>query len=75
MPTTVEHGFNKRKIRSTNNLERLKREGKPITMFHLNDGTKVAGSVISHDKDKIKLDTGDGIIFIPKSDIQMRKEL
>jgi len=56
-------------------LERLRREGKIITMLHLKDGSMIAGSIISQDEGEMKFDTADGIIIIPKNDIIRRAPL
>jgi chromosome condensin MukBEF MukE localization factor len=56
-------------------LERLRREGKIITMFHMRDGSRVAGSILSQDKAIIELDTGDGIIKIIKNEIIRRVKI
>ncbi len=56
-------------------LERLMREGKYITMFHMRDGSRVAGSIISQNETAIKLDTGDGIIKVLKKEIIRREKI
>ncbi len=56
-------------------LERLKREGKNITMFYLKNGSKIAGSIISQDGKEVRIDTGVGFITIPKSDITRRESM
>jgi hypothetical protein len=56
-------------------LERLRRQGKFITMFHMRDGSRVAGSILSQNESAIKLDTGDGIIKISKKEIIRRQKI
>ncbi len=53
-------------------LQRLKRMGKPITMIHLNDSSKIAGHVVAITKDKIHLDTGSQVIVIPRRKVIRR---
>jgi hypothetical protein len=55
-----------------NPLDKLRRQGKPLTMLHLRDGSQIAGSVVSSTDDAIKIDTGDGIIDVPIKDILRR---
>ena len=56
-------------------LSRLKKDGKILTKFYMNDGSRIIGSIISQNRKSIKLDTGDGQISIPKEDIKRRKFL
>ena len=56
-------------------LDRLRKEGKVLTMLHMKDGSRIAGSIISQDEREIRFDTADGIITIPKSEIIRRSHL
>ncbi len=56
-------------------LERLRKQGKFISMFHMSDGTRIAGSIVSQTGRTISLDTGDGIIRISKKEIVRRKKI
>ncbi len=56
-------------------LDRLRRQGKPISMLHLRSGEKIGGSVVGRRGDKIVVDTGDGVIRIPANAIIKRDEI
>ncbi|HNV47965.1 MAG TPA: FecR family protein [Spirochaetota bacterium] len=56
-------------------LDRLRKLGKRITMFHMKDGSKIAGNVVSQDALNITIDTGDGIITIGKNDFRRREDI
>ncbi len=56
-------------------LERLRKQGRFISMFHMSDGSRIAGSIVSQTPGTISLDTGDGIIEIFKKEIVRRKKI
>lgn len=56
-------------------LEKLRRQGKPLFMLYMRDGSKIAGSIVDQNKRSIKLDTGDGVIDLPKKEIVKRVPL
>ncbi|MCP4135580.1 MAG: FecR domain-containing protein [bacterium] len=53
-------------------LDKLRKQGKPITMLHLRDQTQIAGHVRGQDGTNLTLDTGDGVIKIPVIEIVRR---
>jgi hypothetical protein len=53
-------------------LEKLRKQGKPLTMVYLRDGSQIAGSIISADETTMLLDTGEGTIKLPIAEILRR---
>jgi hypothetical protein len=53
-------------------LDKLRKEGKPLTMLHLRDGSQIAGYVVSSGSGNLRLNTGDGVISIPVAEILRR---
>ena len=53
-------------------LDRLRKLGKELTYFKLSRG-QIIGHIVSQDKNIIKLDTGDGIVELPKRKIIKRR--
>ncbi len=53
-------------------LDRLRREGKPLTRVFTKDGSQLVGTVEKLTDDSIILNTGEGEIEIPKNDIRRR---
>ncbi len=56
-------------------LDKLRTMGKMIFMFHMKDGTKLAGSIISQDPNNIRINTGEGTATIPKKNIIRRQQI
>jgi hypothetical protein len=56
-------------------LERLRRQGKLIILFHMRDGNIIAGSIVTQDEKIIRLDTGASKITLKKNEIKRRKTL
>jgi len=56
-------------------LDKLREQGKPLTMIHLRDGSQIAGSIVSADEKTMLLDTGDGVIKLPVAEILRRLPL
>ena len=56
-------------------LDRLRRQGKPISKLHLRGGEMIAGSVIGSRGGKTIVDTGAGVIRIPAGEIIKREEI
>ena len=56
-------------------LDRLRKMNRPLTMVYLRDGSQIAGSVTGQKNGKMKIDTGDGVIEIPVSDVVKRMPL
>lgn len=54
-------------------VEKLRELGKPLTKLSLNDGSTIICSVVSQDARSLIVDTGEGVIKIPKSDIVRRQ--
>ncbi len=52
--------------------EKLKKEGKPLVKLFLKDGSQIVGSVEEVNEKELKLNTGEGVIDIPKGDIRRR---
>ncbi|PKL18217.1 MAG: hypothetical protein CVV49_07115 [Spirochaetae bacterium HGW-Spirochaetae-5] len=53
-------------------LQKLRELGKSLTELSLLDGSKIVGCIISQNAESIMLDTGNGVIKIPKNDIIRR---
>ncbi len=53
-------------------LDRLRKMGKELTFFKLTRG-QIIGHIVSQNRKTIKLDTGDGIIELPKRKIVQRR--
>lgn len=54
-------------------VDKLRALGKPLSMLTMRDGSVLIGAVVSQDGRKVFLDTGEGIIEIPKNDIVRRQ--
>ncbi|MCP4134524.1 MAG: FecR domain-containing protein [bacterium] len=54
-------------------IEKLRMKGKPLSKIYVRDGNVIMGSVISQSTKKLRVDTGSGVISIPKSDVIRRK--
>ncbi len=63
---------NREKWRKLLPLDKLRKLGRKLYMFHMNDGTKIAGTVLKQNEKNIKIDTGTGEIDLPKKDIIRR---
>ena len=56
-------------------LEKLRRSGKPLTMLHLKDGSRLSGWVMSADSSHVRLNTGEKVLNIELHDIRRRVPL
>jgi hypothetical protein len=54
-------------------LQKLRESGKSLTELFLLDGSNIIGCIVSQNVNSVVLDTGDGVITIPKKDIIRRK--
>lgn len=53
-------------------LDRLRKQGKPLVKLFLKDGSQIISSIEETTADGVKLNTGESVIIIPKTDIRRR---
>lgn len=53
-------------------LEKLRRQGRPLTMLSLKDGSRITGHVVSSDAGFVRFDTGRRVLSIEVGDIRRR---
>ena len=56
-------------------LDRLRNQGKPLTMISMLDGSQIAGAVVKSDDKNVYLDTGEGVVKLPVDEILRRKPM
>ena len=68
----IEQKIEKIKENMLSPLDRLRKQGRPLVELFLKDGSQIIGSIEKTEDGKLKLNTGESIIDIPKADIKRR---
>ena len=68
----IEQKIEKLKEMMLSPLDRLRKQGRPLVELFLKDGIQIIGAIEKTGDGKLKLNTGESIIDIPKDDIRRR---
>jgi len=68
----IDKKIEKAEVMELSPLDRLREMGKPLVKIYVKDGSQLMGAVEETTEKEIRLNTGESVISIPKSDIRRR---